>query len=211
MTWDARPDFGRLFPVCRCGRETCARCQDFQFTPRSAAVLYAAGQLLADQAFDDVEQRGDAPVSDDGEWSVFGAYPRITWAQDGGWRRRAARSFDDLCSDISGGGWPQPSCAAEEMALHLMFELAGDLVFDGLVDFEPSLPRHRDDFQWDVMSDVFFQDEDILDLFDPSLDGVEDPDADLNRLAGIGDYRPAAWFTSFDNVPGRDQGRGFRR
>lgn len=33
-------------------------------------------------AYDDVQQYGDAPVSDKGDgWAVFADYPRITWGQ----------------------------------------------------------------------------------------------------------------------------------
>lgn len=40
---------------------------------------------------------------------------------------------------------------------------------------------------------------------------IEDPDGDLNRFAGIGDLRPANWFTPLLNVEPRDPERGFRR
>src|SRR5262245_37965300 len=41
----AWPDFGALFLVCRCGRETCGECAGFQLTPRTAAALWQVGQL----------------------------------------------------------------------------------------------------------------------------------------------------------------------
>jgi hypothetical protein len=50
-----------------------------------------------------------------------------------------------------------------------------------------------------------------LALFDSARDGVEDPDDPSNRTFGIGDYRPAAWFTTFDNQVPRDGRRPFRR
>jgi hypothetical protein len=37
----SRPDFAELFPLCRCGRDDCERCDGFQLTPRTAAVLWA--------------------------------------------------------------------------------------------------------------------------------------------------------------------------
>lgn len=58
---------------------------------------------------------------------------------------------------------------------------------------------------------MLLQDDDILDLFDDRMDGIEDPDSDHNRYMGMGDYRPEAWFRPFRNVTPRDGRRGFRR
>jgi hypothetical protein len=206
-----RPNFGNLFELCTCDSSTCTQCSGFQLTPRTAEALYLVGQLLSDQAFDDVEQHGDGPVTKEGDWFVFHDYPRITWTQDSDWRRRAARSFDDLSSDIASGEWPLPTCAAEEMALHCMIDLVEAGVADEWINIEPSFPKHRDDFQWASIRTIFLQDEDILELFNPGLDGIEDPKGELNRYSGMGDYRPSAWFTTFSNMTPRDVSRGFRR
>jgi hypothetical protein len=100
------------------------------------------------------------------------------------------------------------------MALHLILQAAPTAVDDdwgGLDDRLADLSAHCDDFDWDVAEDVLFQDLDILTLFDPSTDGVEDPDDDLNKAMRIGDYRPEAWFTAFANRTARDPRRRFRR
>ncbi|MFC3897982.1 hypothetical protein ACFOWZ_41500 [Lentzea rhizosphaerae] len=210
----ALPDFARLFEACECGLASCEKCGGFQVTPRTAAVLWTMGALLADQAFDDVIAHGDDPVGSAGLWMVFDAFPRITWRQDAIWRRQAARSFDDLRADLADGRWPQPSCAAEEMALHLMLTTAQAAVTDGwsgLEDRFSELPEHPDDLDGGMLVDVLFQDADILALFDPSRDGIEAPDDDENRYLGMGDYTPSAWFTPFDNMSPRDPRRPFRR
>ncbi len=75
----------------------------------------------------------------------------------------------------------------------------------------PRLPEHPDDHDWSMASEVFFQDHDILDLFDVEMDGVEDPDSEHNRAMGMGDYRPQAWFRTFLNMDPRDGRRTFRR
>ncbi len=98
------------------------------------------------------------------------------------WRRQAARAYDDLSEDLAQGREPLPRNSAEEMALHLTLRETAAAVAD-----------------------------DILALFAQDLDGIEDPDDGLNREIGIGDYRPAAWFTSFDNSDPRDGRRPFRR
>ncbi|MDL4818632.1 hypothetical protein [Actinomadura opuntiae] len=73
------------------------------------------------------------------------------------------------------------------------------------------LPEHPDDLDWGMVGEVLLQDHDILTLFDSGWDGVEDPDSDLNREIGMGDYRPSAWFVTFDDKVARDGRRPFRR
>ena len=124
-----------------------------------------------------------------------------------------ARAFDDLTGDLEHGRWPQPSCTAEEMALHLAIEDAPSYLDD--IDTRDTahgmLPEHRDDYDWDACSDLFFQDHDVLVLFDARLDGIEDPDGDVNQHLGMGDLRAAAWFEPFGYPDARDPERGFRR
>ena len=72
---DARPrqpDFAALFPLCRCAKESCNTCSGFQLTPQTAAALWTAGQILADQAYDDVEEKRDKPVPGEDEWTLLG-------------------------------------------------------------------------------------------------------------------------------------------
>jgi hypothetical protein len=207
------PQFAELFPLCTCGADTCNQCSGFQLTPRTAAALWTAAGVLADQAYDDVLEHGDEPVDDSGSWSVFDEFPRITWRQNAVWRRQAARSFDDLSDDLAAGDWPQPTCPAEEMALHLILRSAEAAVDDDWVGFTEryaDLPEHEDDHDWDMLTETLFQDTDILALFSKRLDGIEDPDADQNRELGIGDYRPQAWFERFLNMDARDPRRPFR-
>ncbi|MEV6637760.1 hypothetical protein AB0M54_44225 [Actinoplanes sp. NPDC051470] len=208
------PDFGRLFPVCRCAVDDCEACSGFQVSPRTAAVLWSVTQLHADFAYDDVTQYGDARVFEDGGWVAFADYPRITWGQDAIWRRQAARAFDDLAADLAVGRWPLPTCPGEEMAVHLMFRSADGAARDGWgtpAHVLAALPEHGVDYDWESLFDVLLQDDDILRLFDGQLDGIEDPESEANRSAGMGDYRPEAWFRPFLNATPRDSRRGFRR
>jgi hypothetical protein len=112
------------------------------------------------------------------------------------------------------GKWPQPTCPAKEMALHLMLrygKAGADDGWSGLESHFAGLPEHPNDLDWDLLPDVLFQDSDILAVFDASLDGIEDPDDEQNRHLGMGDYAPNAWFTTFDNMDRRDPRRPFRR
>jgi len=208
------PAFAELFPLCRCEMDSCDACSGFQLTPRTAAALWTAGQILVEQAYDDVMEHGDKPVLDSGEWALFGRYPRMTWAQDAVWRRQAARAHEDLTADLAAGDWPTPRYPAEEMALHLMLRDAGAAAKrsgTGPREAPTRLLENRDDLNWEPAYDVLFQDTDILGLFDPNLDGIEDPENELNQQLSIGDYRPQAWFKAFANMEPRDGRRPFHR
>jgi len=205
-----------LFPVkdCDCKDEDCEGCH-WQLTPRTADLLLTALSVLADQAYDDADELGDHPVThhEPGTWETFTRLPALTFAANRRWRRRMARAFDDLASDLEQGNWPQPSCTAEEMALHLAIEEAPGYL-DDIAERDSAhgrLPEHRDDYDWDMCSDVFFQDHDVLMLFHARFDGIEDPAGDVNRHLGMGDLRREAWFEPFLNTPVRAPERGFRR
>jgi hypothetical protein len=206
-------DFAALFSLCQCDKESCDACSGYQMTPRTAAMLWTVGQVLADEAYGDIEEYGDEPICEAQAWAVFDEYPRITWQQNAVWRRQAARAFDDLTADLAAGKWPLPRCPGEEMALHLMLERAKLAVDDESADLSSMLarfPERSEDFDLDL-HDVLFLDLDILELFDPEVDGIEDPDSDGNRMRSMGDYRPQAWFEPFQHIDARDGRRPFRR
>ncbi|MFD7907484.1 hypothetical protein ACFV4G_35270, partial [Kitasatospora sp. NPDC059747] len=218
------PDFAALFPVedphCEdpeCEEESCL----WQLTPRTADLLYTALSLLADEAYEDAEELGDGrlvPDKHEGNWGVFPRLPKLTFAIDLQWRRRFARAADDLADDLERGHWPRPTCTAEELALHLAIADAGESADELGEDSDGTrhgthnmLPVHRDDYDFDACTDMFFQDTDVLMLFSSRFDGIEDPDGDANRQLGVGDLRAQAWFEPFGNVTARDPRRGFRR
>src|SRR5699024_5338749 len=138
----------------------CTQCAGFQLAPRTAAALWTAGKLLADHAYDDVTTFGDDPVVPEASaWMLFDEYQRMTWRQNAIWRRQAARSFDDLTTDIVSGDWPQPTCPAEEMALHRMLSYAADGVRDGWITFDgvlKDLAEHATDADFHQLYDVLF-------------------------------------------------------
>ncbi|WP_405419430.1 hypothetical protein [Streptomyces erythrochromogenes] len=209
------PDFAALFPLplaCDCGEEDCGKC-DWQLSPRSADLLYSALVWLAESAYDDAAELGERPLTedDDGTWGVFSRLPEVAWSQGMQWRRGLARACDDLAGDLAGGSWPQPTCAAEEMVLHLALQDAPDHV--GTADEDPAhaaLPTHRDDYDFDACSDLFFQDHDVLWLLSSRYNqntATSDSDQPLVPDA----LRPDNWFEGFLNVPARAADRGYRR
>ena len=184
-------------------------------TPRTAALLHQELSLLADQAYDDVETLGEEPIGREAAASllVLGRLPEITWRQGAGWHREMARAFDDLAGDLAAGRAPLPRCHGEEVALHLGLREAVEALrdIDELDDLVADLPAHPQDYDWSLYEEVLFQDHDVLLLYERDVDGIEDPDDDLNRASGIGDLRPSAWFRTFDNAEPRDPSRGVRR
>jgi hypothetical protein len=214
---DQTPNFAALFVTrdcpCKGEDEDCEEC-GWQLTPRTADLLHTALVVLADQAYDDAQCLGDQFLSDadSATWEVFDRLPPLTWTADHRWRRRMARAFDDLAGDLAKGNWPNPTCTAEEMALHLAIEDAPTYLEDRPEeDDHDALPRHEDDYSWDSCSDLLFQDHDVLMLFHSKFTGIEDPENPVNQSMGVGDLREAAWFTPFDNRSIRDPRRGFRR
>ncbi|MFD8909918.1 hypothetical protein [Streptomyces sp. NPDC059575] len=215
---EQRLDFAALFPMepphCddpECENEEC----QWQLTPRTADALYTELCVLADQAYDDSEELGDRPVvpdEDDGQWGVFAYLPKLTFAADLQWRRGFARAADDLAGDLKRGQSPEPTCTAEELALHVAMRDARDSVAEGDVTGDHRrLPRHRDDYDFGRCSTLFFQDTDVRMLYNARFDGIEERRGETNQHMGIGDLRSAEWFEPFLNVQARDPHRGYRR
>lgn len=209
------PDFAALFPLpaaCECEEEDCTRC-DWCLTPRTADLLCSALMWLAESAYDDAAELKDRPVTqeDDGTWGVFSRLPQVTWNQDMQWRRGLARACDDLAGDLKRGNWPQPTCAAEEMILHLAIDDASDLL--GTSDEDPThvaLPTHRDDHDFSACSEFFFQDHDVLWLYNSRYNESHDGANGGESLVPSA-LQPGTWFENFLNVPPRAADRGYRR
>lgn len=221
----ALPDFGTLFPVRTCDQDHedddealigCEICGSWQLTPRTADMLHTALENLCDEAHNDVDERGDAEVSakNKGDWWFFDRLPRITWRMGGHWRRQIAHACEDLARDLEAGQWPRPRSTAEEMVLHLAIEDAPDyleMAEDTGDSTHDALPKHADDYDWHMCSEILFEDHDVLMLFDPGLDGLEDPNSDVNERAAMGDLRAAAWPKFFSHLEPRAPSRTFHR
>ncbi|MFF4740258.1 hypothetical protein ACFY2W_30895 [Streptomyces sp. NPDC001262] len=182
---------------------------------RTMSVLEAAFGILADAAFDSLEEVGDERVDLSGNYTfVFSDLPVPTWGQSAEWRRRMARCFDDLADDIRADVWPQPTCTGEEMAMHLALEHASSMVSDE-PEFTASLvagiPTDPTDYDWDLCMTLFLEDTDVLFLYEPWQQGTEDPDNPFNQWLGIANLEADQWFEPFYENRARDPERGFRR
>ncbi|WP_426602407.1 hypothetical protein [Streptomyces sp. WG7] len=175
-------------------------------------MLHLALRELAEQAWKEADTLGDQPTQRSAG-GFFGSLPRVTWHLDKAWRRQMARAFDDLATDCETGAQVEPRSTGEEMALHLGIARAQDLTHNRprlVQNTVTGLPEHRADFDWEACSDVLFQDHDVLMLFDPSLDGIEDSAGDLHQSMGMVNLAPQDWFVAFDPEQDRNPARGFR-
>jgi len=194
-------------------------------TPQAAALLIVAAQRLAEIGYQEVIGHGDEPLErepdDDGGWYITGVFlanlPPLCDAQNQPWRLAMVRAVDDLADDLQAGRAPLPRCNAEEIALHLILNEASALLDEaddrmyfaalGLPPRPAWSPRHR---QFDLMREVFLQDEDVLMAYDADIAHVAtDPAHAVNQWLHTGDLRPPAWFWTFGNLRPRPAARGF--
>jgi hypothetical protein len=191
-------------------------------TPQAAALLIVSAERLAEVGYQEVIRYGDEPLArefDDGGWYTDEAFlanlPKVCDRCNQAWRLAMVRAVDDLAGDLRAGRAPLPRCNAEEIALHLILQEAAGLLDEaddqilaelGLPPRPAWSPRHR---QFDLMREVFFQDEDVLMAYDAQMADVVDPDHVVNQLLHTGDLRPPAWFWTFANLRPRAAGRGF--
>jgi hypothetical protein len=176
---------------------------DLALTPRTRQLLLIAAELLFDEGREDLDQDDPNP------WGLFDLYPRLVATESKDWRRQALRSYDQLAADIRELGTPTPRCTADEVALWLMLDRASAIEVDR--DAWPTLwstvirqPASRDDFDWPSLREDLFEDTDFLMLYAPELDGVDDPDDEVNQSLGIGEHlRPRDWFTPFGGASPR--------
>ncbi|PKV85089.1 hypothetical protein BX283_2624 [Streptomyces sp. TLI_146] len=189
--------------------------EDYGPTPRTLRVLEAAFVISADMAYDSLEEIGDQRVDLTHNYAaVFSDLPVLTWGQNAKWRRQMARCFDDLAQDIRSGEWPQPTCTGEEMAMHIALERASAMVADEpeLVDmFTEGLPEEAGDYDWGLCLGLFLEDTDVLFLYEPWAQGIEEPDNPIHRHLGIANLEADDWFDPFRENETRDPERGFRR
>lgn len=207
------PDFAELFPL---GDESSEREQPWCLTPRTAALLHASLAALGDIAYVEIEKGGNTPVlvEERQGWAFFSRLPRVSWRQEAEWRRRMARSCDDLVDDLERGERPVPRCNAEGLVLHLAVRDAAaecDDEPEAVEEWVSGLPTHSDDFAWEAAEEALSRGSDILQLYRPEADGIEDPDSKENQQLDLGDLRPHVWFQPFASAEPRDPGRGFRQ
>lgn len=183
MTADAfagSPDFATLY-----GGATSP------LSPRMASQLWTTAIYFADTY-------ADADVSD----LLRRELPPIARRMaDDVWMERFVVCFEALATRLARGRFASnqlASCTGEEMALHLVIDSAEAGMSDDAIPLDDSIPAdpERDrDFEW--AREVLFRDHDVLLLFNPSLDGIEDNDSDLSLRHMFANLHPRRWFLPF--------------
>jgi hypothetical protein len=102
---------------------------------------------------------------------------------------RLAEGLDEL-SGIA-------TCTDDELALHLVIEYAEDLYGDGALDWEwiDALPVRLRDEDFGRLKDLLFEDNDVLILYNPAMDGAEDPESEVAQLERFVNLHPNDWST----------------
>lgn len=122
-------------------------------------------------------------------------------AADRAWMERFVLGFDAIATRMAQGGHDLSrlaSCTGEEMALHFIIDEAESSLAEGLLSAPallPDDPERADDFE--LARDVMFRDHDVLLLFDPALDGVDDPASGLHQHFRFANLHPRRWFLPF--------------
>lgn len=157
-------------------------------TPRMACWLWQAA-LVAAESWRIIADRA---------W-IENALPPIAWRYaEGRWLNDYVLGFDRIADRIAGGGGDTAllaRCTAEELALHEIIATAETYLDEGVLDvaLADALPDHDQlDRDFDLMRDVLFEDHDVLMLFNPALDGIEDP-----SIGGSANLHPRDWFNPF--------------
>ncbi|MEU6993678.1 tetratricopeptide repeat protein [Streptomyces sp. NPDC046465] len=185
-----------------------------QPTPRTLAVLKAALEIEADAAVDVLAEIEGRPVTTEESFiGCFDMLPAQTWQQGTQWRREMIRCFDDLAHDIADSRLPLPCCTGEEMALHLALEHAAAITEDSpdlAEEFCEGAPARPGDYDWWACKRALLEDDDVLMLYQPWMEGIEEPDNDVNQRLGMANLAPDDWFTPFRDDRPRAVDRGFR-
>lgn len=164
---------------------------DSPLSPRLAWGIWTTAVRLADE------------YQDEDAWHLLrDELPRLAQdAADSAWMARFVLGFDAIAARLTQGRRDLSriaSCTGDEMALHLVIDEAECSLAEGLLSAPDLLPEDAerdDDFEW--ARDVLFRDHDVLLLFDPALDGVDDPASELDQRFRFANLHPGRWFLPF--------------
>lgn len=158
-------------------------------TPRQRAWITTAAEVIAIDGVADVERFADTSVDSATGWLLFDKLPEVTWSFDHRWRQRFTHCATALASDVTTIGAPIPRCTGDELMLHLILRLAQTMAHD-LAVTPINAPAADGDDDWNLLSEVLFQDHDVLMLYDGFT-----PD-EITGMAGV-HIDPADWFDEF--------------
>lgn len=172
------PDFAALYA-------------DSELTPRSAAKIWAVAEIIYDNF-----HRGL------GEEILETLPPIARLHADERFESAFASRFAIVAKRVAEGlPWLESiaTCTADEMAIHVILTMVDEIDDMAEPTWIERLPAHEDDDQVEWLEDLLLQDTDVLMLYNPTLDGIEDPASPVNLQLGCANLHPAGWFKPFAN------------
>lgn len=182
---DDHPDFATLYA-------------DSPLAPRMAATLWVTALLAYDAFRDDVPEM----------W--LEDLPRVAQSfADEQFIAALGSRFDRIAVRLASGSTDPAdltTCIADELALLLVINFARETHADGPMgnDWIDDLPRRPKDEDYGWLTDILFEDLDVEVLFNPALDGAEDPQWELYQREGYANLHPRDWFKPFDTATPAD-------
>ena len=189
-------NFAKLCPVPSAPHDDeycdCEGCEaaDALLTPRNANVILYAAETLR------INMEGDPE-------SVLEELPPLAQLQGVEIVGKLMKELERIVETISAGNEPTPNCTGEEMVLHMLLDGAADQwrakgmygVCGPLEAVNDLLPECRRDADFGMMGEMWFEDADVLWLFDPAMDGIED--SPEGQFLGVAYLHPKDWFKPF--------------
>jgi hypothetical protein len=167
-------------------------------SPRVAWTLFVTAGTLADI------------YGDESGWDLLEEElpPLAHQHADETWMARLAQCFGAIAARLATGRvavHQLTRCTGEEMALHIVIDHAESAIRDGMLSPPASLPQDgARDTDFDSVRDLLFRDHDVLLLFDPSLDGLDDPESELHQRFRFANLHPDQWFLVFADSEGTE-------
>ena len=123
------------------------------------------------------------------------------------WLRRFLQAFHDVRDRLATGQAEEmviAQCTADELVVHIITGHVEAAIADGWL-IEPDavgvqLPRFEEDDDQTWVRDqraLLLEDYDVLELYDPAMDGIEYSDNALAEQFGYANLHPDQWFLPF--------------
>lgn len=159
---------------------------DSELTPRSAAKLWAVAEIIYDNFHHGLGNE------------ILETLPPIARHHaDERFESAFASRFAIVAKRVAEGlPWLESiaTCTADEMAIHVILAMVDEIDDMAEPTWIEQLPAHEDDDQIEWLEDLLLQDTDVLMLYNPALDGIEDPASPVNQQLGIANLHPNDWW-----------------
>lgn len=159
-------------------------------TPRNALVLLYVAQSIR------------IMIDEEPGW-LMESLPPIAGKRKVTFEQKFLPALDRISAALENNQYPEPNSTGEEMLLHILIAEATEAykITQGTSQRNPLevvaalLPVCRSDGDFEMMSEMWFEDHDVLMLFDPRLKGIQN--SPTAELLGMVNLNPKDWFKPF--------------